>query len=196
MGGFAGGDEGGYWDEDSILDLVKKKNHNPKGVNKEKTYIQISDTTYSIKAHAKVNISQTHFKRLEELYDTISFVPCKCETFIIEGLDDIPLESNSIYKAYKALSEYTADSDIEEFFYEHKVVVTKGIPVASTYGGASSDAAAFLRLTKEVCNLIISTDELVKIGSSIGDDMIFFIYNYPSANISGYGEVVEVVEEK
>ena len=54
--------------------------------------------------------------RVEELYDTISFVPCKCETFTIEGCNDIPLESNSIYKAYQALIDFTDDLDILDFF--------------------------------------------------------------------------------
>lgn len=210
MGGFEGGDEGGFWDIDSIATLVDKKSDNKsKYTNRGKSYIETSDSGYSIKAHAKVNIFLkitgdkegchtflSRFMRVEELYDTISFVPCKCETFTIEGCGDIPLESNSIYKAYQALCDYTADSEIEEFFYEHKVVVTKCIDVNAGLGGASSDAAAFMRLLKEVCNLILSSDELVKIGTAIGADVPFFIYDYPSANVSGFGEIVEPFEEE
>jgi 4-diphosphocytidyl-2-C-methyl-D-erythritol kinase len=163
---------------------------------------------YSIHAHAKVNIflkitghkEQYHtllsrFMRVEELYDTIEFVPCKCDTFTIEGCEDIPLESNTIYKAYKALNDYTGDLDILNFFYAHKVVVTKRIPTQAGLGGGSSDAAAFMRLTKEVCNLMVTTKELAKIGSTIGADLPFFIYDYPSANVSGFGEIVEPFEE-
>ncbi|MGB5505697.1 MAG: 4-(cytidine 5'-diphospho)-2-C-methyl-D-erythritol kinase, partial [Sulfurovum sp.] len=105
----------------------------------------------------------------------ISFVPYECETFTIEGCDDIPLESNTIYKAYKALLDHTHDSDISDFFFEHKVVVTKGIPSQADLASASSNAAAFILLVKEVCNLILSSDELVKIGSTVGDDVPFFI---------------------
>lgn len=163
---------------------------------------------YSIKAHAKVNIFLkitghkegyhtllSRFMRVEDLYDTISFVPCECNTFTIEGCDDIPLESNTIYKAYKALNDYTGDLDILNFFYKYKVVVTKRIPSQAGLGGGSSDAAAFMRLVKEVCNLMVSTEELAKIGSTIGADLPFFIYNYPSANVSGFGEIVEAFEE-
>ena len=163
MGGFAGGDEAGYWDDDTIFTLSDKKDKYT-----SKPSIEKSDLGYSIKAYAKSN---------KELYDTISFVPCKCDAFIIEECEAVTLESNSIYKAYKALIEYTADTDIEEFFYEHKVVVTKDIPYSLGHGGASSDAAAFMCLTKEVCNLVISTDELVKIGATIGDNVAFFILN-------------------
>ena len=210
MGGFAGGDEGGYWDIDTIPNSMDKQSDNKsKNTNRAKSYIETSDLGYSIKAHAKVNIFLkitghkdgcytllSRFMRVEELYDTISFVPCKCETFTIEGCDDIPLESNTIYKAYNALIDYTADSDIVDFFYAHKVVVTKRISSQAGLGGSSSDAAAFMRLLKEVCNLILSSDELAKIGSTIGADLPFFIYNYPSANVSGFGEIVEPFEEE
>ena len=163
---------------------------------------------YSIKAHAKVNIFLkitghkdgyhtllSRFMRVEDLYDTISFVPCRCDTFTIEGCEEVPLKSNTIYKAYKALNDYTGDLDILNFFYTHKVVVTKRIPAQAGLGGGSSDAAAFMRLVKEVCRLMVSTDELAKIGSTIGADLPFFIYNFPSANVSGFGEVVEAFDE-
>jgi len=164
---------------------------------------------YSIKAHAKVNIFLkitghkdgyhtllSRFMRVEELYDTIEFVPCDCETFTIEGCENIPLKSNTIFKAYKALNDYTGDLDILNFFYKHKVVVKKRIPSQAGLGGGSSDAAAFMRLVKEVCNLMLSTKELADIGSTIGADLPFFIYNYPSANVSGFGEIVEPFEEE
>jgi 4-diphosphocytidyl-2-C-methyl-D-erythritol kinase len=163
---------------------------------------------YSIEAHAKINIFLkitgykegyhtlvSRFVRVDDLYDTIEFIPCKCESFTIEGCDNIPLESNTIYKAYKALNDHTDNQNISAFFSEHKVVVTKRIPSQAGLGGGSSDAAAFMRLANEVCDLQIGTDALSKIGSSIGADLPFFIYNYPSANVSGFGEIVEPFEE-
>ena len=163
---------------------------------------------YSIKAHAKVNIFLkitghkegyhtllSRFMRVEDLYDTIVFVPCACESFTIEGCEGVSLESNTIYKAYKALNDHTGDLDILNFFYKHKVVVTKRIPSQAGLGGGSSDAAAFMRLVKDVCNLMLTTETLAKIGSTIGADLPFFIYNYPSANVSGFGEIVEPFNE-
>ncbi|NOR56689.1 MAG: 4-(cytidine 5'-diphospho)-2-C-methyl-D-erythritol kinase [Sulfurovum sp.] len=201
MGGFEGGDEGGYWE----VEEASTNNVHTKG---SKLAITQDDSGYSIRAHAKVNIFLkitghkegyhtllSRFMRVEDLYDTIKFVPCECGTFTIEGCDDIPLESNTIYKAYKALNDYTGDLDILDFFYKHKVVVSKRIPSQAGLGGGSSDAAAFMSLTKEVCNLILSTKELAKIGSTIGADLPFFIYNYPSANVSGFGEIVEPFDE-
>jgi len=163
---------------------------------------------HSIKAHAKINIFLkitghkdgyhtllSRFVRVEDLYDTIEFVPCECKTFTIEGCDDVPLESNTIYKAYIALNDYTADQDISNFFSKHKVVVTKRIPSQAGLGGGSSDAAAFMRLSNDVCDLQIGTEELAKIGSTIGADLPFFIYNYLAANVSGFGEIVKPFNE-
>ena len=164
MGGFEGGDEAGFWDVDHLLTLIDKQQQNKsKSSHSIKDSIQRNDSVYSIKAYTKG----------KELYDTISFVPHECETFTIEGCDDIPLEANPIYKAYKALLDYTTDSDISDFFCEHKVVVTKGIPSQADLAGDSSNAVAFIFLVKEVCNLILSSDELVKIGSTVGDDVPF-----------------------
>lgn len=163
---------------------------------------------YSINAHAKVNIFLkitghkegyhtllSRFMRVDDLYDTLTFVPQACDSFTIEGCDGVPRESNTIYKAYKALNAHTGDLDILEFFYHHKVVVTKRIPSQAGLGGGSSDAAAFMRLVNSLCNLKLNTMQLSEIGSTIGADLPFFIHNYASANVSGFGEIVEPYEE-
>lgn len=210
MGGFEGGDEGGYWDIGTLPKWMGQGDKDrSSSTNRGKPPIEKSEAGYRIRAHAKVNIFLkitghkegyhtllSRFMQVEDLYDTIAFVPCECETFTIEGCEGIPLESNTIYKAYKALNDHTGDLDILNFFYQHKVVVTKRIPSQAGLGGGSSDAAAFMLLVKEVCNLLISTKELAKLGSTIGADLPFFIYNYPSANVSGFGEIVEPFEEE
>ncbi len=164
---------------------------------------------HTIKAHAKVNIFLkitghkdgyhtllSRFVRVEDLYDTITFEPCTCNTFTIEGCDDVSTQSNTIYKAYNALLEHSNSEELSNFFTKHKVVVTKKIPSQAGLGGGSSDAAAFMRLVNEVCDLQIETETLAQIGSTIGADLPFFIYNYASANVSGFGERVERFEEE
>jgi len=71
------------------------------------------------------------------------------------------------------------------------VVVEKRIPSQAGLGGGSSDAAAFMRLANEVCGLKIETETLARIGSEVGADLPFFVYDYPSANVRGFGEVVQ-----
>ena len=155
------------------------------------------------KAHAKINTFLkitghqngyhtllSRFIKVDSLYDTISFVPANCDNFTIEGCGDVPTEVNTIYKSFLAMNIET------DFFQHHKVVVQKNIPSGAGLGGGSSDAAAFMRLFNEVCQLEIDTPTLAKIGSTIGADIPFFVYDYDAANVSGFGEIVEPFEDE
>lgn len=156
-----------------------------------------------IKAHAKINTFLkitghkngyhtllSRFVKVPHLYDTISFIAEECKTFTIEGCGDVPVEENTIYQAFLAM-------DIEtDFFKYHKVVVEKNIPSGAGLGGGSSDAAAFMRLFNKVWKLGIDTPTLAKIGSTVGADIPFFVYDYNAANVSGFGEVVEEFKEE
>jgi 4-diphosphocytidyl-2-C-methyl-D-erythritol kinase len=165
------------------------------------------------KSYAKVNIflkitgtkefnnTQYHtlnsrFMLVENLYDTIEFVPAKCDSFTLEGIDGIDLKDNIIYKAYTALNRHLGDLDILEFFYNHKVVVKKNIPMGAGLGGGSSNAATFINMVKSACNLQATTAELAEIGATLGADVPFFIYGYKSANVSGFGEIIEEFKEE
>ncbi len=163
----------------------------------------------SIKAHAKVNIFLkitghhngyhtllSRFVLVDRLYDMITIKAQRCDSFSIEGCDGIAREANTIYKAYQALKERTNSQELEQFFTQHKVVVSKRIPSLAGLGGGSSDAAAFMRLVNDVCNLRLSITELSAIGSTIGADLPFFIHNYSSANVKGFGEIVEEFVEE
>ncbi|BAF71341.1 4-(cytidine 5'-diphospho)-2-C-methyl-D-erythritol kinase [Sulfurovum sp. NBC37-1] len=161
---------------------------------------------YSINAHAKVNIFLkitghengyhtllSRFMRVDDLYDTITLVPGTFDSFTLEGCKGVPLHFNTIYKAYEALLE--PFPKLEDFFKSHKVVVEKSIPSQAGLGGGSSDAGAFMRLINSLSQNPLSTDALAKLGSSIGADVPFFVYNYPSANVRGFGEIVEPFRE-
>ncbi len=162
------------------------------------------------KAYAKINIFLkitghkngyhtllSRFVKVTTIYDTISFIPQKCNSFTIDGCEGVLVEENTIYKSYLAIKKHLNNSStIEDFFKNHKVIVKKNIPSGAGLGGGSSDAATFLRLLNRVCNLNIDTPTLAKIGSTVGADIPFFIYNYNSANVSGFGEVVEEFKEE
>jgi len=163
----------------------------------------------TIKAHAKINTFLkitghkdgyhtllSRFVKVPNLYDTITFVPQNCESFTIEGCGDVPIGSNTIYRAYIAIKEHNSHCIINDFFKYHKVVVDKKIPSGAGLGGGSSDAGAFMRLFNEVCKLGIDTPTLAQIGSTVGADVPFFVYDYEWANVSGFGEVVEPFEDE
>ncbi len=161
------------------------------------------------KAPAKINIFlkitgtrggyhtiASRFIRYEKLYDIISFEHCKTERFRIEGVEEIPLEQNIITKAYHLLQEATQNPKLIDFFNHHIVRVQKNIPQGAGLGGGSSDAATFLLLANEAVGLGLSIQELAAIGVRIGADVPFFIYDYPSANVTGIGEKIEPFEEE
>jgi len=162
-------------------------------------------------AHAKVNIFlkiigtrdnyhllSSRFVKVNNLYDTLSFAKKEEHEkgFILKGAFGCTTEQNSIYKAYKLLYEATNSSKLRDFFQTHEVRVEKRIPEFAGLGGGSSDAAAFLRLANEVCDLKLCTETLAKIGEKIGADVPFFVYDYTSANVEGIGEVVVPFEEE
>ena len=161
-----------------------------------------------IKAYAKVNIFLkitgykdgyhtllSRFVKVNNLYDEIEFIEAKCDSFTIEGCGFVDRNSNTIYKAFIALSKHTGDLELLDFFYNHKVVVKKSIPSQAGLGGGSSDGAYFMLLANRVCNLGLDIGTLAKIGATIGADFPFFIYDYSSANVSGFGEIVEKFDE-
>jgi len=159
------------------------------------------------KAYAKVNIFlkivgkkdgyhllNSRFMLVKNLYDEIEFKPKEKGTeFVLEGKFGCKTEQNSIYKIYQELKRF---KKVEEFFQTHKVVVQKNIPEFAGLGGGSSDSAAFLNLCNEVLGLNLSIDERVRIGKKVGSDVAFFIYEYDSANVSGFGEIVKRYDEE
>lgn len=187
MGGFAGGDEAGYWEiETAPLSSSQTS-------DRAKPPIEQDDEGYTIRAYARIEVPNSNlWIRSDELFNTIRFIPSSCETFTLEDYPE-PLESHPIYQAYQALEHATNDPEIADFFAHHKVIVIKGIPDEKTFGGSSSDAAAFIHLTKEACNLILSTDELAKIGSSIAPELPFFIYNYAQAIVSYSDGIISIL---
>ncbi len=164
----------------------------------------------TIRSYAKVNIFlkmlgtrgsyhelTSRFMRVESLFDTISFVEKENTNndFELCGEFSCSKEKNSIYKAFLLLKEENHPA-LESFFHSHKVVVEKNIPEFAGLGGGSSNAATFLRLSNETLNLAHTKEQLATLGAKIGADVPFFVYDYPSANVSGIGEIVEPFEEQ
>jgi len=161
MGGFEGGDEAGFWEVDDASVPVSKQNNDSSTA--QKALIDRSAAGYSIKTYDQ---------------STIRFVPCQTDAFRIEGYDEVAVESHGIYKAYIALLDFTDDTDIVEFFCEHKVLLSEELSLEESPEEASCEKAAFILLVKEACNLVLTRDELIEIGRSIGADTSFFIRYY------------------
>lgn len=137
----------------------------------------------------------SRFVTVPTLFDTLHFFPKAGAAFVIEGDFSCSVEQNTIYKAYKALQAATGCSELKRFMSEYGIAVEKRIPAFAGLGGGSSDAATFLNMCNDMLSLGLSTAELAAIGAKVGADVPFFVYGYPSANVSGIGEVVEPFEE-
>lgn len=103
MGGFEGGDEGGFWDEDAVAQLIHKQN-----------------------TPSKQKKSSPSKPKL------IKFVATDCKHFTVGTSAHEDLCQN-IHKAYKVLLEYTCDDDIEIFFENHKVVLIQDLKKSDAY---------------------------------------------------------------
>ena len=137
----------------------------------------------------------SRFMIVPALFDTLHFFPKETEGFVIEGDFACTTEQNTIYKAYTALLEATGSEALEKLMRTHGVSVAKRIPAFAGLGGGSSDAATYLKMCNEVLHLGLDTAALAAVGAKVGADVPFFVYGYPSANVSGIGEIVEPFEE-
>ncbi len=68
--------------------------------------------------------------------------------------------------------------------------ITKRVPLGSGMGGGSSNAASALLGLNHFWKLGLSTRELAKLGSKIGSDVPFFVYDCPFAIGRGRGEKI------
>lgn len=135
----------------------------------------------------------SRFVRFERLYD---------ELFLIDRIDengliyDNKIADNLIFKAYEKLSLAGFKQNLKEFFKTKQVYLQKNIPSGAGLGGASSDASAFLLLLNKELKLGLKSDELLKISATIGADVSFFTSNFTSANVSGFGEILNAFDDE
>ena len=95
-------------------------------------------------------------------------------------------ESNLCVKAWQCLADSFDIAGIE-------IGLQKNIPAGSGLGGGSSNAACVLKGLSQLYNLNISLKDLLKIGSTIGADVPFFIKGGCQIG-SGIGEQLVKVE--
>lgn len=119
------------------------------------------------------------------LFDELSFEPSDS----IEVVSDsgIPMEENHVYKAATALKKA---SGIDK---GARITLKKKIPMQAGLGGGSSDAAFALLGLVRLWELDFKKPDLMKIASSLGSDMPFFLQG-PSAVATGRGEILSPVK--
>lgn len=128
-------------------------------------------------------------------YDTIWFRPADGDglRFSCRWIHCLPPEfppgdlpsggDNLVYKALELLREYTSCTQGAE------CILIKSIPSGSGLGGASSDAAAVLRLANWAWGLGLTGEQLSQLAATLGSDVPFFFAD-GLALCQGRGEVV------
>jgi len=160
----------------------------------KKSYAKVNIFLKIVGKRGDYHLIASRFATVYNLFDVIKFQSGKFGEFTLEGDFGCETTKNTIYKAYLNMVEVS--SKVEFFFKSHKVVVDKRIPEFAGLGGGSSNAATFILMVNEFCNLNLSKNEMSNVASKIGADVPFFIYQCSSANVSGIGEVVEPFEEE
>ena len=149
-------------------------------------------------APAKINFTlDTLFKRDDgyheiemimttvDLNDRLSFQKRDDKKIVVE------IEHNFVTDDHKNLAYKAAELMTKTYDLKQGVTITidKDIPVSAGLAGGSADAAATMRGMNRLFNLNLSLDELCALGSQIGTDVSFCIYN-KTAYCTGRGEKV------
>ena len=124
------------------------------------------------------------------LYDEMSCRSLKNSRICrISGMPDVPLEENSIYRAYQLFQKKTGITHGAVFEVE------KSIPKQAGLGGGSSNAAYALRMLDLLFATGLSREELLVMAGELGSDVPFFCGG-PCALVTGRGEHIQPLEAR
>jgi len=155
-----------------------------------------------IKAYAKINLTLEILDRLSngyhkirsifqaiDLHDTILISKTK-DGFCLNGSANCCDKENLITKAWEKINDFVKKE------LSCTVNLLKNIPERAGLGGGSSDAAATLIGLNNLFKLNLSLKQLSEIGTHIGKDVPFFIYNIGTALVNGMGEKIKISNRK
>ncbi|MCX5853029.1 MAG: 4-(cytidine 5'-diphospho)-2-C-methyl-D-erythritol kinase [Deltaproteobacteria bacterium] len=123
------------------------------------------------------------------LYDEMLFSPI--EHGITVTCPDSTLPENEENIVYRAAKTFFSHTSCPRGIH---ITIRKSIPVAAGLGGGSSNAATTLMALNEMQDLPCTTDDLMKMGSTLGADVPFFIFG-KTAWATGIGDHFQSVEK-
>lgn len=118
--------------------------------------------------------------------------------FKLRGEFGCAMNENSIFKAKFALQNFLLNNNQAKkarFLDEFSIEVIKKIPICAGLGGGSGNAGIYLLAMNEMLELHLDKKILMQIASNIGADVSFFVSGFKSANVFGYGQIVEEFSE-
>ena len=125
--------------------------------------------------------------QLIDLYDWISFEAIEENQIQIEGLAEVKLEQNLIYRAAQYLRPHAKTP------CGLKISVEKNIPMGAGLGGGSSNAATTLIVLNQLWQCGLNDEQLAAYGVQLGADVPIFIFGQ-NAWAEGVGEHLSLID--
>ena len=125
--------------------------------------------------------------QLIDLYDWISFETIEEDQIQIEGLAEVKLEQNLIYRAAQYLRPHAKTP------CGLKISVEKNIPMGAGLGGGSSNAATTLIVLNQLWQCGLNDEQLAAYGVQLGADVPIFIFGQ-NAWAEGIGEQLSFID--
>ena len=125
--------------------------------------------------------------QLIDLYDWISFEAIEENQIQIEGLAEVKLEQNLIYRAAQYLRPHAKTP------CGLKISVEKNIPMGAGLGGGSSNAATTLIVLNQLWQCGLNDEQLAVYGVQLGADVPIFIFGQ-NAWAEGVGEHLSFID--
>ena len=125
--------------------------------------------------------------QLIDLFDWLEFTQTVDSAIHIDGLNDVDLEQNLIYKAIQILKPYAQNIS------GLKVRIEKNIPMGAGLGGGSSNAATALIVVNQLWQCGLNTEQLAELGVKLGADVPIFVHGR-NAWAEGIGEHLTFID--
>lgn len=129
---------------------------------------------------------QTIFQ-LIDLYDWMTFEPHAEENIQIEGLAEVQLEQNLIYRAAQLLRSHAKKP------CGLNIRIEKNIPMGAGLGGGSSNAATTLIVLNQLWQCGLNEQQLADFGVQLGADVPIFVFGR-NAWAEGIGEHLSFID--
>lgn len=125
--------------------------------------------------------------QLIDLCDWLEFKPTAEHQIQIEGLANVDLEQNLIYRAIQILKPYAKK------FTGLKIRLEKNIPMGAGLGGGSSNAATTLIVVNQLWHCGLEIAQLAELAVKLGADVPVFVHGR-NAWAEGIGEHLTFID--
>ncbi|OTG93839.1 4-(cytidine 5'-diphospho)-2-C-methyl-D-erythritol kinase [Acinetobacter sp. ANC 3832] len=125
--------------------------------------------------------------QLIDLFDWLEFTQTDDADISIDGLSNVELEQNLIYKATKILKPYAKQPT------GLKISIEKNIPMGAGLGGGSSNAATTLIVVNQIWQCGLNKTQLAELGVRLGADVPIFVHG-KNAWAEGIGEHLTFID--